>query len=236
LEWLRLPKEQRPHFLTLYYSVVDSAGHEFGPESKEVRDAVLEVDRSLGELISGLATLEKGGMPSHLIIVSDHGMKKIEKDKIVTIPKELLADDYIITGRGSFSMIYTKSAEKTEEALSLLKRVPHIKAYKRQEAPKEWHMDSELAGDIIILAEPGGYLTAEIDKKKSSGGTHGYDPAKSKEMGGIFIAQGPLIKNGKLGAIPNINVYPFVAALLGLPLTDKIDGELSVLKPYLIKK
>ncbi|HMF75386.1 MAG TPA: ectonucleotide pyrophosphatase/phosphodiesterase, partial [Bryobacteraceae bacterium] len=30
LEWLRLPPEQRPHFITLYFSEVDHAGHLFG--------------------------------------------------------------------------------------------------------------------------------------------------------------------------------------------------------------
>ena len=29
--WLKLPPELRPHFITLYYSNVDHAGHDFGP-------------------------------------------------------------------------------------------------------------------------------------------------------------------------------------------------------------
>ncbi|OFZ17636.1 MAG: hypothetical protein A2X86_00790 [Bdellovibrionales bacterium GWA2_49_15] len=233
LEWLRLPKEQRPHFLTLYYSAVDSAGHEFGPESEEVRQAVLEVDRSIGELMQGL---EQGGLNPNLIVVSDHGMQKIEEKKVVRFPKELLTKEYIITGRGAFSMIYTKSPEKTEEALRLLKQIPHLKAYKRQETPKAWHMDSALAGDVIILADQGAYLTQDTDKKKSTGGTHGYDPAKVKNMSGIFLARGPQIKSGVVDAFPNINLYPFVAAILGLELTEKIDGDVNMLKSYLIKK
>ncbi|MBI2522515.1 MAG: alkaline phosphatase family protein [Bdellovibrio sp.] len=238
LEWLRLPQKHRPHFLTLYYSVVDSAGHEFGPESKEVATAVAEVNRSIGELIQGLSALEKEGVATNLIIVSDHGMQKIQAKKLVAIPKQLMTDDFIITGRGAFTMIYTKSPEKTQEAIALLKGVPYVKAYKRQEAPKNWHMDSELVGDVIVVAQPGAYLTASIgkDRKQSAGGTHGYDPAVSKEMGGIFIARGPQIKNGKLGAFPNINLYPFVAALLGLKQTEKIDGKIGILEPYLIKK
>src|ERR1700760_4614573 len=33
--WLRLPPEQRPHFITLYYSAVDRAGHQFGPNTPQ---------------------------------------------------------------------------------------------------------------------------------------------------------------------------------------------------------
>ena len=33
IAWLKLPAEQRPHFITLYYSNVDHAGHEYGPDS-----------------------------------------------------------------------------------------------------------------------------------------------------------------------------------------------------------
>src|SRR5579863_3743282 len=33
LDWLKLPEAQRPHFITLYFSLTDSRGHEYGPES-----------------------------------------------------------------------------------------------------------------------------------------------------------------------------------------------------------
>ena len=33
IEWLHLPAADRPHFITLYFSDVDHAGHEFGPDS-----------------------------------------------------------------------------------------------------------------------------------------------------------------------------------------------------------
>ncbi len=40
LAWLQLPPEQRPHFITLYYSNVDYAGHNFGPDAPETAEAV----------------------------------------------------------------------------------------------------------------------------------------------------------------------------------------------------
>src|ERR1019366_4571024 len=32
IDWLKLPAGERPHFITLYFSYVDSAGHRYGPE------------------------------------------------------------------------------------------------------------------------------------------------------------------------------------------------------------
>src|SRR6185437_5901706 len=40
LGWLRMPPAQRPHFLTLYLSDTDHAGHRFGPDALETRRAV----------------------------------------------------------------------------------------------------------------------------------------------------------------------------------------------------
>ena len=48
--WLKLPPELRPHFITLYYSNVDHAGHNYGPDSEEVRAAVHHVDDMIGDL------------------------------------------------------------------------------------------------------------------------------------------------------------------------------------------
>ena len=48
LGWLKLPEGERPSFLTLYFSDVDSAGHSRGPDSEEVQergDARRQVDR-----------------------------------------------------------------------------------------------------------------------------------------------------------------------------------------------
>jgi predicted AlkP superfamily pyrophosphatase or phosphodiesterase len=75
LEWLQLPAERRPHFLTLYFSDVDSAGHAHGPDSPEVASAVREVDDEIGRLVEGVAKLN---LRVDVIVVADHGMTKVE--------------------------------------------------------------------------------------------------------------------------------------------------------------
>ncbi len=51
-EWLKLPESERPHFITLYFSDVDSAGHSFGSDSAETEQAVQRVDKLVtGDLV-----------------------------------------------------------------------------------------------------------------------------------------------------------------------------------------
>jgi hypothetical protein len=48
-------------------------------------------------------------------------------------------------------------------------------------------------------------------------------------MEGIFYAVGPNVKPIKIGSFENVNVYPFIAKILGLTVTDKLDGSEAVL-------
>jgi alkaline phosphatase D len=62
---------------------------------------------------------------------------------------------------------------------------------------------------------------------------HGYDPAIVPEMRAIFYAEGPDIRKGaRLKPFENVNVYPFLAEILGLN-APAIDGSAAVLDPAL---
>ena len=57
IAWLEVPAAQRPHFITLYYSNVDHAGHEYGPDSPQTGAAVGLVDKLMGNLWAELNQL-----------------------------------------------------------------------------------------------------------------------------------------------------------------------------------
>jgi predicted AlkP superfamily pyrophosphatase or phosphodiesterase len=91
LSWLDRPNQERADFATLYFSEVDSIGHEFGPDSAEVNLSIARVDQAIGELLQGLRTLGLAEKTT-LIIISDHGMAQIAPDRAVdlsTYVKEL---------------------------------------------------------------------------------------------------------------------------------------------------
>jgi len=60
VDWLRLPPETRPHFITLYFGDVDSAGHSTGTDSPETARAVRRIDGLIARLNAAVALL---GLP-----------------------------------------------------------------------------------------------------------------------------------------------------------------------------
>ena len=88
LNWLRLPAGEQPSLLTLYFSDVDNAGHSHGPDWDDVRNAVMGVDSSIGDLVAGV---EKIGLSDrvHYVVTSDHGMAALSPDRMIVL------DNYI---------------------------------------------------------------------------------------------------------------------------------------------
>jgi predicted AlkP superfamily pyrophosphatase or phosphodiesterase len=240
IDWLKLPENKRPHFLTLYFSDVDSAGHRYGPESPQVAKAIAEVDQQISTLVESTSKLN---LAVNFVIVSDHGMKAIENSKKVYLSEYIDPTKAQFKERGPLTLIYLNKIADLKGYKAALKKVPFTKVYERSELPKKFHFSSNArAGDLILLGEPGAYIypkkirpSQEKPKEdKYSSGTHGYDPYKSKEMSGIFLSFGPQVANkGIIEPFENVHVYPYVMGLLGLPVKKKIDGDSKVLMKYI---
>jgi predicted AlkP superfamily pyrophosphatase or phosphodiesterase len=229
LAWLRLPAAQRPHFITLYMAEVDGAGHEYGPDSAETADAVKFLDEKVGKLIAGLNALH---LPIDLIVLADHGMETTSGGWITL---EQFAD--LSQFKSAGPLMYAPTPADAEKAYQLLKGVSDkFKVYRRADVPAELHYDSNpRVGDPVVVATGPFAIRArapapgEPDKPPSVG-THGYDPRLLPSMKALFVATGPDIRAGvTVEPFENVNVYPLVAHILGLPI-GKIDGDLKVLQ------
>ncbi len=235
LEWLQMPEDVRPHMITLYFSLVDTQGHNFGPDSKENEEAVLYVDKQIGDLREGLKKL---GLPAYLIVTSDHGMDKVSQF--------INLHDYINIEKSQFysgpvAMIYTKSEAETDSLYEKLLGRENLQVYRRNEVPTYLHHSSnERIGDLVLITDSPYtliYSEKENEVMEKPGGTHGYDPYRNENMGAIFYMEGPDIKqNYEISPIENVHVYPLVAHLLGLKIMSPIDGNPGVLMPVLKKK
>jgi len=237
LEWLGLPEKERPHFLTLYFSSIDYAGHNYGVTSEELRKALLDADVIVGNLVSGIKNTH---LPVNIIIVSDHGMKELvyQPDTYIHLNEiiDITSPSVKIVNSGTHTHIYIKDKNKIDSVYSILKKAErNYKVYKTEQFPEHWHYNNPRAGDIFIEVVPGKEITLEtrssITKKPGTKwGEHGYDPDDVKEMRGIFYAAGPNIKPGKkIAVFRNIHVYPFLAKILELE-TPPIDGSIKVLQ------
>src|SRR5882724_483287 len=82
LTWLALPEAERPSFVSLYFEEVDSAGHDFGPNSPEVAAAAAHLDEALGDLLEVVHRLGLDSRTS-IVVVSDHGMTPVSYERVI---------------------------------------------------------------------------------------------------------------------------------------------------------
>ena len=233
LAWLRLPQADRPHFITLYYSEPDHEGHEFGPDAPETRAAVRKVDGLIGQLKAGL---DATGLPIDLVVVSDHGMAKVQGGWITL---DQFAD---LTGfDAAGGLLYGKTEDDRARVYNQLKKASsQFVAYRRKDVPADLnYSQNPREGDPVVIAT-GPYairVHAPVPKpgeppvpdKPPIAGNHGYDPHKMPEMKASFFAAGPDIVAGKTVApFENVNLYPWLAHMLGLT-PPNTDGSLNVL-------
>ena len=228
LAWLRLPAEDRPHFITLYYSEPDHSGHEYGPDAPETRAAIAKVDKLVGKLKEGL---DATGLPIDLVIVSDHGMTKVEGNWI-TLDKFADLSGFETAG----SLLYPESEADAARAYNQLKKASsQFVVYRRKDFPAELnYRDNQRTGDPIVLTtgpfmvRAHGPPAGKTDNPPPAG-MHGYDPHKMPEMKASFFAAGPdILPDRTVRPFENVNLYPWLAHMLGLA-TPKSDGTLNVL-------
>ena len=243
LEWLQLPAERRPHFITLYFSDVDSAGHAHGPDSPEGAAAVREVDDEIGRLVEGVAKLN---LRVDVVVVADHGMAKVKGDWI-NLGEYF---DTRLLEKSVESFMYPKSeADAAKIYAALDGKSDKFKVYRSGHVPEGLHFDGNPREGDPVVVPTGPYLirvnappaAAAGDAMHPAGppvGMHGYDPASMPEMKAIFFAAGPDIRSGqKVQPFENVNLYPLVARILGLDIshlkTGKVDGDVRVLQGIL---
>ncbi|MEM8896117.1 MAG: ectonucleotide pyrophosphatase/phosphodiesterase, partial [Bacteroidota bacterium] len=215
LSWLDLPESERPHLLMLYFSLTDDVGHAFGPDSEQIKDAVIEIDGIIGRLRNGIS---ESNLPVNLIVTSDHGMVNARR------PIRLRSVDF---GNSAVSksmplMVYQQDSSEVYRIYEDLKEVANITVYLKQDIPESLNFNNhDNIGQIIAITEPPYVIS---DRFMLSAATHGFNPVTVTEMNTIFYAEGPNIKMGRIPSARNVDVFPLVRSILcSGSLSIKID-------------
>jgi len=238
LNWLELPYNKRPHFITLYFDATDTSGHNYGPNSLEVNQSIALEDSMLGLVISGLKKINLLDS-TNIIVVSDHGMTELSPQRVINIDELLSGFNFKSSDKGPLMFIYPDEKMKNEVYTKLKDSENHFKVYWKKDIPEYFHYkDNPLVADIVIIADLGYSIFDNKDIKKYSkkfpGGNHGYDPFQL-DMHGIFFAIGPDFKKGySCGTLNNIDIYPLLAKLLRIFPNNNIDGKLERIE-FLLK-
>ena len=78
---LELGRRDEVDFLAISFSALDSVGHDFGPDSHEVQDTLVHLDRTLGRLFDALD--EAVGRDRYVVALSaDHGVSEIPEARV----------------------------------------------------------------------------------------------------------------------------------------------------------
>jgi predicted AlkP superfamily pyrophosphatase or phosphodiesterase len=222
LDWTRRPAATRPRFVTTYFDVVDTAGHNHGPTSPQVDAAIADVDRAIGELVAGLA---EQGQPANLIIVSDHGMSATSSDRVIALDRLVPPADARVFESGPYATFVPQPGREAAVATALLKPHAHLQCWRKGEIPARFHYGTNpRVPPFLCLAEDGWMTYKTAPTTPFSRGEHGYDNALPS-MRALFIANGPAFASGRrLEPFDNVAVAPLLRTLLGLPADSTLDG------------
>jgi len=232
--WLSLPEDIRPHLITFYIPDVDHEEHLHGVDSKQVEEAVHYVDRSIAHLVS---TIDSLNLPVSYIFLSDHGMVDIDTLHTLTLPKAIDTSRFIIMNSQAIVHMYAKNPEDILPAYKILESAAKdYEVYLATKMPARWHYSKKddrfnRIGDIILVSHPPKVFN--LTSRHLDPATHGFDPALPV-MHATFYAWGAAFKeNLKIRGFENIHIYPLIAYILQLNVTEPVDGDLKVLKPII---
>lgn len=243
LAWLELPRAERPTLITLYYSDVDHGGHDAGPDSDNVKEAIARVDQALHHLVEGLKA-RKLFQRVNLILVSDHGMARVDPRNVIVL------DDYLdlslarqIAWNGAMVQIFPQPGqEETIYATLKAKAPPPLAVYRKTEMPARFHYGtSSRIGDIVLQAAEGWSISSRerfkppqpaADGSIRYRGAHGFDN-ELESMRALFIAHGPAFKRRRVvEPFANVDVYNVMAKILKLKPAPN-DGNPATMKAVL---
>nr|XP_046262009.1 glycerophosphocholine cholinephosphodiesterase ENPP6 isoform X3 [Scatophagus argus] len=211
----------------IYYEKIDVEGHHFGPDSHQVRTAVLQLDLAMQTLHSKIR--EKNMVNQlNILLFSDHGMTKIQwMEKVIELDKYINISDIVkMMDRGPVVSLWPKD-NKYQEVYAALSQVPNMHVYARQEIPERFHFkEGKFVSPLTLVAEPGWFIAENKARlpywKNDSGetswqnGWHGYDN-EFLDMRGFFLATGPDFKqNVRAAPIRAVDVYNVMCWVLGV--------------------
>lgn len=236
LAWLSEPEATRPRVVTLYFDSVDHAGHDFGPDSQEVRKAMMENDAALGRLLDGLSA--RGQLDRvNIVVVSDHGMAPVPAAQTMAVEDIVTPAQADVITIGQSIGIAPKPGHEAEVEKKLLGAHKAYECWRKGELPERWHYGRNPRVPPLVCQMREGWDAIERSKLQGRDsaqmrGSHGFDPTLPS-MRAIFLARGPAFVPGtRLPGFDNVDVYPLLARLIGIPPAQN-DGDLTPLLPAL---
>jgi predicted AlkP superfamily pyrophosphatase or phosphodiesterase len=227
LDWLDAPR--RPRLAPLYFDLVDTAGHRYGPDAPETMSAAAEVDAAMARLVEGLRARGLAAR-ANLIIVADHGMADVSEDRLIDLDALAGPDLVRVVVEGPYAALEPRAGRAADAERALVGRKAHGECWRKAEMPARLGYGAHPRVPAIVCLADIGWRFDSAQTPPYAGpparGAHGFDP-DAPEMAAVFIANGPAFRAGaRLAPFRNVSVYPLLAKLAGVTPQPN-DGSLA---------
>jgi len=232
-----------PRLVLGYFCGPDGAEHFTGMDSAETAANVARSDAIVARILAAIeARPDRDDVA--LLITTDHGMLRVSH--LVNI-RRILASHGIearAVSTGTTSFLYFDDPGRVDAAARALSRYEEFDVLRRGQLPDYAHLGAgPRVGDLIVSAKPPYFIEdpeawpgwarwlarvgpefvwARFGLKAS----HGYPP-DTEGMEGILYAWGAGIAHRQVPRVPNIDIHPTVAHLLGIGPGRPVDGSLA---------
>jgi predicted AlkP superfamily pyrophosphatase or phosphodiesterase len=230
-----LLKVKKSRFVGVIFGATDHAGHGNGPESPQVKEAVMAIDQAVGRLV---ATLKELGIYDETLITfnADHGMSAFEKKKagieparaladagfrVATKESELKPDTQIIVLSFGVRVVYFRKVTEAEKqkARAILSAIESTELLDRAKLDALGCHDNR-SGDVIVSPLPGYTISGAGNR----GGQHG----RFTEQNPILIFRGPGFKRGAtVEGARTIDIVPTLLRLVKVAPAATVDGKVT---------
>lgn len=234
INWLQKPEESRPGLILWYFDEPDHTGHDTGPDSHELNEKIVELDKHLGyflDQVEQLPIAEK----INIIVTSDHGMCNISDDRKVLIT-DYVDVNWIAELQGYNPNFNIKAKEGCIDSIyNALVGIEGLSIWKSTDVPEYLNYGSHIRTlDLVLVADSSWSVVVEPETNVGNG-AHGFDNTNTT-MFAIFYAFGPAFKSDYTAPkFNNVDIYPLICEILELDPAP-VDGKLENVKGMLKDK
>lgn len=210
----------------IYIAAPDAVGHRYGPDSREMKEAMRDLDRMLAGFVD---RIEGGGKANRFVFVGDHGMVKVSEK--IDVERELLrragnkglkvGRDFIYFLDSTALRVWGLRDESRGEVIDALTSLDILEKKGRfVDAPlaEKLHIPwgDRRYGDSLWLANTGVMVFPDFFHRISAClGMHGYEP-ETEDSQGTCVLWGRDISPRVHPPMPLTGVYDILKRSLDL--------------------